>query len=177
MWNGFGFKEKRMHLQESKRVLRNANLFYDLNDIHLDLVLMVCEEANYLGGEYIFHQGDLGDALYIIAHGEVEIILEPNAQNSEPRVVTVLRETEGFGEVILLEEGRRTAGVRCLVDTQLLRIPRKRLLKLCYDYPEIGFRIMYRMAAELAVKLRDSNLNICEQLFEPGMQKSPEAQA
>lgn len=152
-----------MHLQESKRVIRQASLFSDLNEIHLDLVLMVCEEINYLAGEYIFHQDDPGDALYIIANGQVEILLEPDKEGDAAVSVAVLHEEEVFGEVILVEEGLRTAAVRCRTDAQLIRLPRNRLLKLCYDYPEIGFHIMHRMAADLSMKLRGSNLNIREQ--------------
>jgi CRP-like cAMP-binding protein len=79
--------------------------------------------------------------------------------------VTVLGENGTFGEILLVDEGTRSASARCRVDTQLLRISRNRLLKLCYDYPEIGFHIMHRIAAELARKLRSSNLDIREQLF------------
>ncbi len=154
-----------MHLQEIKRVLRNSDLFRDLNEIHLDLVLIACEEIGYLAGEYIFRQDDPGDALYIIARGDVQIMLESNTPGEESIPIAVLKENSTFGEVILVEEGQRTASVRCITDAQLIRIPRMRLLKLCHDYPEIGFRIMFRMAAELALKLRSSNLNIREQLF------------
>ncbi|MBN1876323.1 MAG: cyclic nucleotide-binding domain-containing protein [Anaerolineae bacterium] len=168
-----------MHLQESKRVLRQTDLFRDLNEIHLDLVLMVCEEVNYLGGEYIFRQDDPGDALYIIASGEIEVVLESGVEDEVSQHVTTLGEMASFGEMILVEEesqGLRAAGARCLTDTQLLRIEGERLLKLCYDYPEIGFRIMYRMAAELALKLRDSNLNIREQLFSHAPEDESEAE-
>jgi CRP/FNR family transcriptional regulator len=154
-----------MHLQEIKDILRESDLFRDLNEIHLDLVLMVCEEISYLSDEYIFHQDDPGDALYIIATGEVQIVLEPEGHRESPIPVTVLGPKSTFGEVILVEEGRRTASVRCMTDAHLIRITRERLLRLCRDYPEIGFHIMYRMAAELALKLHSSNLNIREQLF------------
>jgi CRP-like cAMP-binding protein len=146
--------------------LRQSDLFRDLNEIHLDLVLRVCEESNYLAGEYIFHQDDAGDALYILAQGEVEIILEPETAEEAILPVAELKAISTFGEVILIEKAQRTASVRCKTDAQLLRIPRDRLLKLCSDYPEIGFRIMRRMAAELSLKLHASNLNIREQLFD-----------
>jgi len=150
-----------MHLHESKRVLRQSDLFSDLNEIHLDLILMVCEEIGYVTGKIIFHQGEPGDAIYIIAHGEVEIVLEGE---EDELVVATLGTENTFGEVILVEESRRTATARSK-NAQLIRIPRARLLKLCYDYPEIGFHIMHRIAAELALKLHDSNVNIREQLF------------
>ncbi len=154
-----------MLLQESKNVLRQSDLFRDLNEIHLELVLMVCEEIGYESGEYLFHQDDPGDALYLIAKGEVEIMLEPDDAKKKELLIAVFGPNTSFGEVILVEESRRTASARCKNDAQLIRIPRARLLKLCYDYPEIGYHIMHRMAAELAAKLRDSNINIREQLF------------
>ncbi len=153
-----------MHLQESKRVLRQSDLFSDLNEIHLNLVLMVCEEINYVAGELIFEQGEPGNAIYIIARGDVDIFLQSENAGQE-QYVTTLGAENTFGEVILVEESRRTASARSKSDAQLIRIPRNRLLKLCQDYPEIGFHIMYRIAAELARKLHSSNVNIREQLF------------
>lgn len=155
-----------MHLQESKRILRQSNLFCDLNEIHLDLVLMVCEEISYREGEYIFHQNDPGDALYIVVRGEVDILVEPS-DNSDaaPIRVATSKENDTFGEILLVDQGERSASARCKTDTQLLRISRDRLLKLCYDYPEIGFHIMHRIAAELALKLRSSNQGLHQPLF------------
>ena len=65
----------------------------------------------------------------------------------------------------LIEEGQRSATARCRTDTQLLRLPRTRLIRVIEDYPEIGFRIMRHMAADLMNKLQSSNLNIREKLF------------
>jgi CRP-like cAMP-binding protein len=154
-----------MNIIDSKKVLQNSQLFQDLNDIHRDLILTVCEEINYCTGDIIFHQDDPGDALYIIARGEVEIVLEPSEPNTEIVSLASLGKDETFGETILIQEGQRTATARCHTDTQLLRLPRQRLVKLTEDYPEIGFRIMRRMAADLMSKLRTANLNIREKVF------------
>ncbi len=152
-----------MHLSESKKALRNSSLFSDLSNIHLDLILMICEEVNYQPGEIIFHQNDPGDALYIIAQGTVEIILEPGDADKEAVVIASLHQYAAFGETILVEEKGRTASIRCHDATQLLRLERERLLALTSDYPEIGFRIMRRMSAELVSKLRIANQKIRDQ--------------
>ena len=154
-----------MHIREIKNILRDCGLFRDLNDIHLDLILMACEEISYLAGEFIFHQDDPGDALYIVARGKVTIFLEPQDPLGTPIPMAISVENNSFGEIILVDEGRRTASARCRTDTQLIRISRERLLTLCYNYPEVGFHIMHRMAAELAIKLRSNNRGIRDQLF------------
>ncbi len=153
-----------MHLEESKQALRQTTLFSDLNAIHLDLVLMVCEEVNCLPAQIIFHQDAPGDALYIIARGEIEIILDPRNPDEAAVTLAVLREHEVFGETILVEEGQRSATARARTRAQLLRLTRERMVKLTSDYPEIGFRIMRRMAADLTMKLRAANLNIRDKI-------------
>lgn len=153
-----------MHLQKCKEVLRSGTLFKDLNEIHLDLVLMVCEEAEYPAGGTIFRQGDPGDALYIIANGVVDIVLEPQKSNDQPLVIASMAQYDTFGETILVEAGHRTATARCRTPATLLRVPRKGMVQLTNDYPEIGFRIMRSMAAELTKKLDTANMALRMQL-------------
>jgi len=152
-----------MHLEETKRTLMRSDLFRSLKDSYLDIIVTICEEARYIAGEYVFREGDRGDSVYLIVQGAVEIVLEPRDATEEQILVTVLTPTSTFGEVTLVEEGgRRTASVRCRTDAQLVRLGRDRLVRLCNDYPGIGFRIMHRIAVELAAKLRSSNLSIRE---------------
>jgi len=148
-----------MHLEDIKRALKSSHLFEDLHESHLDLVLMVCEELNYQANQVIFHQDDPGDALYIIARGEVEIILESEGADDAVELAT-LKDYDTFGEAILIEQGVRSATARCLTPVSLVRLPRQRLIRLVNNYPEIGFYIMRRMAADLMEKLRAANLNI-----------------
>ena len=152
-----------MHLEESKRILKRSDLFQDLKEAYLDIILMACEEIRYLEGQYVFREEDSGDSIYLVAQGAVEVLLEPHTQQESKLSVAVLGPNSTFGEVTLVEEnGLRTASVRCKTDAHLIRMTRKRLLQICNDYPDIGFHVMHRIAAELARKLRSSNVNIRE---------------
>jgi len=155
-----------MHLDESKRILQESDLFQDLKEAYLDIILMACEEIRYLAGQYVFHEKDPGDSIYLVAQGAVEVLLEPQREEGSKLPVAVLGPNSTFGEVTLVEKnGLRAASVRCKTDAQLIRITRKRLLQICTDYPDIGFHVMRRIAAELARKLRSSNVNIREYSF------------
>jgi CRP/FNR family transcriptional regulator, cyclic AMP receptor protein len=164
-----------MHLEESKRTLMRSDLFRDLKASYLDIILMICEEVRYLAGDIIFREGDPGDAIYLIAQGAVEIVLEPRSPDEAQIPVAVMAPNSTFGEATLVETaGRRTATARCRTDAQLVRIQRDRLLRLCYDYPQIGFQVMHRIAAELSTKLRTSNLSIREYyLFYTPLEETP----
>ncbi len=153
-----------MYLKESKEVLRKAALFRDLSAPHLDLILTICEETFYNAGQFIFRQDDVGDALYLIADGEVDILLESSDEGNKPILLATLHSGEIFGEIVLLEAGHRTASARARTDAHLLRMPRRRLLGLLNDYPEVGYRIMRRMAIDLVNKLRSANRSMRENI-------------
>lgn len=74
---------------------------------------------HYAKGETIFQKGDIGDFLYVIVDGEVEIL---DISNDKETQIATLGKGEYFGEMALLNQKRRNATVRCLTDIQLLAI-------------------------------------------------------
>jgi len=50
-------------------------------------------------------------------------------------------------------------------DTRLLLISRDKIIMLCETYPQLGYRLMYNLAADLAMKIRNTDLRIREQLL------------
>ena len=75
----------------------------------------------------VFETGDAGEAAYVIESGCVEILV--GAQDAQHRVA-VLAEGAMFGEVALLDHQPRTATVRTLVPTRLVRIDRTHVEEL-----------------------------------------------
>lgn len=81
-------------------------------------------------GQTVFEVGDPGDAVYLVESGECEILL-PVAGGLQ-RVETA-RRNQLFGEIALLDGGPRTATVRALVPTMLVRIERAHVQALLAD--------------------------------------------
>ena len=107
--------------------------------------------------------------LYIIAAGEVEILVDPSLIGKETTAgaftIATLRRGQSFGEVALVDEGLRSAGASCSQqDTHLVVIPRDKLMLLCDTYPQLGYRLMRNLAADLAMKIRHTDLQVREQL-------------
>lgn len=70
-------------------------------------------------GDVIFQEGDIGDYLYIITEGVVEVIKN---KGGEEEVVHQLRKGEFFGEIALLNQRKRTATIRCVKPTDVLAL-------------------------------------------------------
>jgi CRP/FNR family cyclic AMP-dependent transcriptional regulator len=150
-------------------VLKEADIFYELTNTQLELVASICEEKVYQQGALIFAENTGGDELYVIAEGEVSIELDPALIGLEdaggPQTIAVLRRGQSFGEVALVDQGVRSAAARCARHgTRLLIIPRNKLMLLCDTYPQLGYRLMRNLAADLAMKIRNTDLQIREQL-------------
>ncbi len=79
-------------------------------------------------GETLFCKGDHGDALYVLAEGEVAVLV--------PQEVARLGEGEFFGEIALLVDRPRTATVRATMDSQVLAIDRPLLSDLVAASPD-----------------------------------------
>ena len=154
-------------------ILKRTDIFYDLTPMHLEMISAICEEKNARAGEVIFEENSPGNELYVIVRGEVEILLDPSLvggatprRGTGPVTISTMRDGQTFGEVALVDQGVRSATARCATDNvRLLVIPRQKLLMLCGTVPELGYRVMRNMAADLAFKIRNSDLSMREQLL------------
>jgi len=103
----------------------------------------------------------------------VDILVNPalvqSTTTEQPsRLVTIatLRRGQTFGEVALVDQGLRSASAHCISKkTQLLVISRDRLVNLCDSYPDLGYCLMRNIAADLAFKIRGTDLMVRERLL------------
>ena len=152
--------------------LRQADIFFQFTTEHLDRVSSFCQERTYQAGEVVFTEGARSDELYIIAQGEVEILLNPSlvsdqpAQVFNPVLIATLRQGQSFGEIALVDQGLRSATARASKSpTRLLILNKDNLLSLCEEDPSFGYRLMRNLAADLALKIRSTDLKIREELL------------
>ena len=152
--------------------LKQSDIFYQFTPTQLEMVANLCQEVVFQTGETIFKENSGSKELYVIAQGEVEILINPSTVSSSSKnkhtdsVIATLRRGQSFGEVALVDEGLRSASA-CAVqkETRLLVISRDKLIMLCETYPQLGYRLMYNLAADLAMKIRNTDLRIREQLL------------
>ena len=151
--------------------LKQADIFYQLAPDQLEQVATLCEERTYRMGEIILEEGACSKELYVITQGEVEILVNPavvGGPESPKGMVTiaVLRRGQSFGEIALVDEGVRSATVRAAQKgTRIISLAREKIMELCEDHPELGYRLMYNLAADLAMKIRNTDMRIRETLL------------
>jgi CRP-like cAMP-binding protein len=150
-------------------VLKQTDIFFDLTATQLELVASICQEQTFERDAVIFEENSTGDELYVIVDGEVDIEVDPRfvgkTESTGPQCIATLRRGQSFGEVSLVDEGVRSAAARSTRhNTRVLVIPRDKVMLLCDTYPQLGYRLMRNLAADLAMKIRNTDLQIREQL-------------
>ncbi|MBI5273945.1 MAG: FAD-dependent oxidoreductase [Chlamydiales bacterium] len=85
-------------------------------------------------GEIIFNEGDIGDYLYIIVDGSVEVLKKTNGTVKQ---IATLSKGEYFGELALLNKKERSATIRCLTPTNVLALRKRDFSLLIANFQEL----------------------------------------
>lgn len=113
------------------RSLRQIPLFNSLNDTELKGILEAPENGieTYPSKQLIIREAELGDCMYVIVEGTVEVMIRAESGNRDITIAT-LYAGDFFGEQALLPggTGRRNASVRALHECKLFRIAKKYVL-------------------------------------------------
>lgn len=116
-------ERKREEAQETIELLARCDLLRHLPAEEIERILPCVATRHMLPAEILFHAGDPGDALYIVASGTVEILAETGMGDAQNKLAE-LGQGQAFGEMALLSQGPRTATARALGRVKLLEIGR-----------------------------------------------------
>lgn len=103
--------------------LRSISLFEGMDDVALANVAERLEIQWLASGTNLFDQGDPPDALYILLSGALSVFRESTDQEP-PRWMGQVRAGETVGEMAMLSGKPRTASVRAMRDSEVLRFKR-----------------------------------------------------
>ena len=136
-------------------MLRKAVLFENFTDSELEQVANAVAERWVSATHFVFREGDLGDSLFLIQSGEVEI-LKQNSDGLEVRV-SILQESVHFGEMAFVDRAPRAAGARAVGALKLLEIRFDDLEKIVATQPVIGLKLYHSIAKTLCTRIRRTN--------------------
>ena len=127
--------------------LRRCALFAHVDEAGLHTLAGRMRRRRFRRGEVIFHQGDLGDSLQIVASGSVKIVLP--SPGGDEAIIATLQPGEFFGELALLDGAPRSTTATAIEPAETLALPRDDFLALLAADPRIGQALLHAMAGEL----------------------------
>lgn len=97
----------------------------------------------YRDGEVIVRQGEIGDALFVVQEGQLEIVSESDGNETRIRIAG---KDELIGEMAVFEHEARSATVRALGDARVLTVDKKNFLRRINEDPSLAFRLVETMS-------------------------------
>src|SRR5580765_5836909 len=137
-------------------LLRTIPMFSDLAAEDLDALAQSLVEKRFNAGQMIFHLGEAGDAMYIVAAGDVNIHL-PGEASRRVSLKDISR-GEYFGELALFDDKPRSASALATTDATLLELARETLSSYLERRPRAAMAILQTMSE----RLRETNAMLSE---------------
>ena len=135
-----------MSLNEEVELLQNIPLFSKIAPSKLKLLAFTSDRLTFAPGQELFHQGDPGDAAYIIMDGEADVTVDTPAGEIS---VAKARKNDLIGEIAILCDVPRTATIKALSEVTTLAITKELFFQLVTEFPEMAVEIMRELAHRL----------------------------
>jgi len=140
-----------MNEDSALAALAQVELFAQLDRDALAAVAHAVTQVTVPVGTALMNQGDPGDALYVVLRGR--LVVEMCSEDGVVRRIGDLGPGELVGEMAMLSAEPRSATVRAVRESEVVRLGRDAFALLCARHPEL----MQRLAIVLAGRLREAN--------------------
>jgi CRP-like cAMP-binding protein len=139
-----------MNLNEEVEILKGVPLFAKMEPARLKLLAFTGERMTFGTGQEVCHQGDPGDAMYVILGGVADVLI--NTPNGPLRVAQ-LKKNGFFGETAILCDAPRNATIAANESLLTLKISKDMFYRLVSEFPSMAIEMM----RELALRVEDTN--------------------
>jgi Tfp pilus assembly protein PilZ len=150
--------EARRKTREDLEILSKIPLFKDFDDMELDEIARIALKEKFRAGDIIFNEGDQGDKLYMILKGSVDVMKK--VSDNESQTLVTLKAGDFFGEMSLVDNAPRSAGIRAKDDLALLSISKQDIEFLMDASSSISSKIHHFFVGTLVKRLRETNEKI-----------------
>src|SRR5437867_7186511 len=128
-------------------VLRKVPLFAGLAEADMSAFAELTRERSYPKGSVIVFEDDPGDALYLVAAGQVKVVII--AEDGREVILSVLGEGSFFGEMAVIDDEPRSAHVIAMEDSSLLVLRREDFQHRLRANPEIAISLLREISRRL----------------------------
>ncbi len=128
-------------------VIRRVPLFESLPETELAHFAELTREKTYPKGSVILFENDRGDSLFLVASGQVKVVLI--GEDGREVILSVLGSGSFFGEMALIDDSPRSAHVIAMEDSTLLVLRREDFQQRLRSSPEVAIGLLRELSRRL----------------------------
>jgi len=118
----------------NRGIIEKVSLFKNADDVFIHEIIEELEPLVFLPGDVVIRHGELGDCMYFLSTGSVEVI-------ANEKRIAVLLEGSPFGETALLQNEKRNASVRALSYCDVYKLSQHSFHRLRKKHPDFDKRV------------------------------------
>lgn len=122
--------------------LKSIDLFSQIPGEDLARVALIAAEVDFDPGESLMNEGEIGDSMYLILEGRVEVLKRGVA-------ITELGPKECVGEMAILDSEPRSATVKAAQPTRALKVEREDFYEILNERIDIARGIIMVLCRRL----------------------------
>lgn len=145
------------HPKDKVVILQRIPVFSECTEEQLNLIAQRTRLLEIKKGEFVYRQGDVADAFYIVISGRLRIFA--NNQTATEKVIGILHNDESFGEISLLTGERHSANVQAINDTLVLQLQKSDFDDVINRIPSLVLYLSRVLSKRLRVRERDGEFS------------------
>ncbi len=139
------------------KLLQSMPIFGGVDETALDFLLERAPLISVKKREYFFREGEHGASMFVLTHGKVAVLRK---WNGVKHPIKYFNQGDCFGEMALIDLGRRTASVQALESCIAIKLSSETLMRL-YQRDTKQFSIIYmNIGRELSRRLRQADARL-----------------
>ncbi len=127
--------------------LQQVPLFAHLSEEEVNAIAEVTREKLYPRGSVIVFEDDPGDAMYVVASGQVKVVL--TGDDGREVILSVLGDGDFFGEMALIDDLPRSAHVIAMEDSRLIVLYRDDFHRCLERAPRVSLGLLRALSRRL----------------------------
>ena len=134
--------------------LKYVPIFTDLDESTIEKISNLGARKSFTKESVVLFEHETGSALFVIIKGKVKV--SRVSDEGKEVILTILNESDFFGEMAILDGLSRSANVTAMEDSELFIIQRNEFLNLLQNHPEISIALLQ----EFTQRLRAADMKI-----------------
>jgi CRP-like cAMP-binding protein len=147
-----------MNYEFNLEILKELDIFSELDSSALRKLCQLFEEKIYNQGEVIFEEGSIENSMMIITSGEVRVSQKADSNTEEALVV--LKKGDFFGEMALLDDLPRSATAIAHTNVIIFEISRNHFIDFIDSDAKSGVKVLLQLARILSSRLRETDTKL-----------------
>ncbi len=150
-----------MSVRKGIELLSQVPVFQEVEHSHLQLILFSAPEVRFKSGQNIIHQGEVGDAGYLLLDGSAQVMATGQDQ---PEMLAVIKRGTFIGELSMVARLAHHVTVKAKTPVSALKIQHELFMRVVKEFPEVGASVMHGLASKLDGTIDE--LAVVRELFE-----------